>query len=103
MLLIIVPTRPVLNCEEVEGCNGERGHIRTTPKRALGVGHIIPLAPEDKAKTAVAASGARKAEEEQESCDRPRRGDSFFGGGAVLATPLPEQPEQVITPFNRLK
>lgn len=47
---------------EVEGCNGDKTHIRTTPKRTLGVGHIQSLAPEDEQKGAANANDGNNNE-----------------------------------------
>mmetsp|Transcript_28150 Transcript_28150/g.57093 ORF Transcript_28150/g.57093 Transcript_28150/m.57093 type:complete len:666 (-) Transcript_28150:131-2128(-) len=76
--------------QELEGCNGEKAHIRTTPKRTLGVGHIQSLAPENE--TATAASDEGK-EREKEDSSNPK-GESFFGEGTVTAIPHPKDQEE---------
>ena len=80
----------LLDIKEVEGCNGDKSHIRTTPKRTLGVGHIQSLAPEDeqKGRTANANGGNDNEGKEvgaatEEGEEKSPEGASFFEGRAM--------------------
>ena len=75
-------------CAEVEGCNGDKTHIRTTPKRTLGVGHIQSLAPEDEQKGAANANDENNNEGKEGEAEMTEGGEnpggaSFFEGKAM--------------------
>jgi RNA-binding protein NOB1 len=75
---------------EVEGCNGDKTHIRTTPKRTLGVGHIQSLAPEEQKDAANTNDGNGNGGNEEaaaENKEKNAEGASFFEGEAM---PPPE-------------
>ena len=57
-------------CEEREGCHGDMSHVRTTPKRMVGVGKIESLAKED--------DREKKNEENQMAEERTKAGTDFF-------------------------
>ena len=74
-------------CLEVEGCNGDKAHIRTTPKRTLGVGHIQSLAPEEQKDAADANDGNANGDEREAAAkeeEKSPEGTSFFEGKATV-------------------
>lgn len=73
-------------CVEVEGCNGDKEHIRTTPKRTLGVGHIQSLAPEEQKDAANANDGNANGDEREAAPEEGEKseGASFFEGKAMV-------------------
>lgn len=60
---------------EVEGCEGDTSHIRTTPKRTLGVGQVKALAPEK--------SGEGKEGDGEGDSDGTDRDEDGDGGGGM--------------------
>ena len=87
-------------CLEVEGCNGDKTHIRTTPKRTLGVGHIQSLAPEDQKDAADANDGNADGDEREAAAKEEEKrpeGTSFFEGKAMAPIETEaQQPEMTV-------